>query len=139
MAYWLMKSEPSTYSWDRLLKEGRTGWDGVRNHQAAIYLKAMKKGDRVFFYHSGESPEVVGVVEVTKEAYPDPSDASGRFVMVDVKPLKPLPKPVGLSAIKAEPALAQMLLVRQSRLSVSPVEEGHWKLIARMGGLKGAA
>jgi predicted RNA-binding protein with PUA-like domain len=137
MAYWLMKSEPETYSWQRLVKEGRTGWDGVRNHQAAQNLKAMKKGDKAFFYHSGDDKEIVGVVEVTKEAYPDPSDAAGRFVMVDVKPLQPLPKPVTLAEVKAEKALADMLLVRHSRLSVSPVDEKAWKLIAKMGGLKG--
>ena len=137
MAYWLMKSEPETYSWQRLVKEGRTGWDGVRNNQAAQNLKAMKKGDKAFFYHSGDDKEIVGVVEVTKEAYPDPSDAAGRFVMVDVKPLQPLPKPVTLAEVKAEKALADMLLVRHSRLSVSPVDEKAWKLIAKMGGLKG--
>jgi predicted RNA-binding protein with PUA-like domain len=136
MAYWLMKSEPETFSWQRLVKEGRTGWDGVRNHQAAANLKAMKKGDKVFFYHSGDDKEIVGVMEVTKEAYPDPSDESGRFVMVDVKPLQPMPKPVTLAAVKAEKALADLLLVRHSRLSVSPVDEKAWKLIAKMGGLK---
>ena len=88
MHYWLMKSEPGTYSWDQLVKDGRTIWDGVRNHQAAINLKAMKRGDRAFFYHSGEGPAIVGIVEIAKEAYPDPSDEAGRFVMVDVKPLR---------------------------------------------------
>ncbi|HKY96203.1 MAG TPA: EVE domain-containing protein [Kiloniellales bacterium] len=137
MAYWLMKSEPETYSWQRLVKEGRTGWDGVRNNQAAQNLKAMKKGDKAFFYHSGDDKEIVGVMEVTKEAYPDPGDESGRFVMVDVKPLQPMPRPVTLAEVKAEKALADMLLVRHSRLSVSPVDEKAWKLIAKMGGLKG--
>lgn len=137
MAYWLMKSEPETYSWQRLAKEGRAGWDGVRNHQAAQNLKAMKKGDKAFFYHSGDDKEIVGVMEVTKEAYPDPSDDAGRFVMVDVKPLQPLPAPVTLAQVKAEKALSEMLLVRNSRLSVSPVDEKAWKLIAKLGGLKG--
>jgi predicted RNA-binding protein with PUA-like domain len=137
MAYWLMKSEPETYSWQRLLKEGRTGWDGVRNNQAAQNLRAMKKGDKAFFYHSGDDKEIVGVVEITKEAYPDPSDEAGRFVMVDVKPLQPMPKPVTLAQVKADKAFAEMLLVRNSRLSVSPVDEKAWKLIAKMGGLKG--
>jgi predicted RNA-binding protein with PUA-like domain len=132
-----MKSEPETYSWQRLVKEGRTGWDGVRNNQAAINLKAMKQGDKAFFYHSGDDKEIVGVVEVTREAYPDPSDEAGRFVMVDVKPLQPLPTPVTLAAVKADKAFAELLLVRNSRLSVSPVDEKSWKLIAKMGGLKG--
>lgn len=136
MAYWLMKSEPETYSWQRLVKEGRTGWDGVRNHQAAANLKAMQKGDKAFFYHSGDDKEIVGIMEVTKEAYPDPSDESGRFVMVDVKPVEALPKAVTLAQVKAEKALAGLLLVRHSRLSVSPVDEKSWKLIAKMGGLK---
>jgi len=137
MAYWLMKSEPETYSWQRLLKEGRTGWDGVRNNQAAQNLRAMKQGDKAFFYHSGDDKEIVGVMEITREAYPDPGDADGRFVMVDVKPLQPMPTPVTLKQVKAEPSLAQMLLVRNSRLSVSPVDDKAWKTIARMGGLKG--
>lgn len=136
MAHWLMKSEPETYSWQRLVKEGRTGWDGVRNNQAAQNLRAMKKGDKAFFYHSGDDKEIVGVMEVTKEAYPDPGDEAGRFVMVDVKPLQPLPKPVTLAQVKAEPALSHMLLVRNSRLSVSPVDDKAWKLIAKLGGLK---
>lgn len=136
MAYWLMKSEPETFSWQKLVKEGRTGWDGVRNHQAAANLKAMKTGDKAFFYHSGDDKEIVGVMEVTKGAYPDPSDKTGRFVMVDVKALQPLPTPVTLAQVKAEKALAELLLVRHSRLSVSPVDEKSWKLIAKMGGLK---
>ena len=137
MAYWLLKSEPETYSWQRLVKEGRTGWDGVRNNQAAQNLKAMKKGDKAFFYHSGDDKEIVGVMEVTKEAYPDPGDEAGRFVMVDVKPLHPLPTPVSLAQVKADKAFAELLLVRNSRLSVSPVDEKSWKLLAKMGGLKG--
>ncbi len=135
MAHWLMKSEPSAYSWDQLVKDGRTHWNGVRNHQAAANLKAMKKGDRVFFYHSNEGLAVVGIAEVVKEYYPDPSDASGKFGMVDVKPVAPLEKPVTLAAIKAEPKLGQLGLVRQSRLSVSAVDDAAWKLICKMGGV----
>lgn len=135
MAYWLMKSEPFKYSWDRLVKDGRTHWDGVRNHQAAANLKAMKKGDRAFFYHSNEGLAVVGIVEIAREYYPDPSDASGRFGMVDVKPVIPMKTPVTLAAIKAEPKLAELGLVRQSRLSVSAVDAASWKLICRMGGV----
>lgn len=135
MAHWLMKSEPSAYSWDQLVKDGRTHWNGVRNHQAAANLKAMKKGDRVFFYHSNEGLAVVGIAEVVKEYYPDPSDASGKFGMVDIKPVAPLEKPVTLAAIKAEPKLGQLGLVRQSRLSVSAVDDAAWKLICKMGGV----
>lgn len=135
MAHWLMKSEPSAYSWDQLVKDGRTHWNGVRNHQAAINLRAMKKGDRVFFYHSNEGLAVVGIAEVVKEYYPDPSDATGRFGMVDIKPVAPLKKPVTLAAIKAEPKLGQLGLVRQSRLSVSAVDDAAWKLICKMGGV----
>lgn len=135
MAYWLMKSEPSVYSWDQLVKDGRTHWDGVRNYQASNNLKAMKKGDRAFFYHSNEGLAVVGIVEIVREYYPDPSDKSGRFGMVDVKPVMPMKTPVTLAAIKAEPRLADLPLVRQSRLSVSPVDPASWKLICKMGGV----
>jgi predicted RNA-binding protein with PUA-like domain len=136
MQYWLMKSEPSVYSWDQLVADGHTHWNGVRNHQAAINLKAMKRGDRAFFYHSGEERSVVGVVEITKEAYPDPSDPAGRFVMVDVKALTEAKTPVSLTAIKAEPELRSMTLVRQSRLSVVPVAVAEWRIIAKMAGVK---
>lgn len=136
MAYWLMKSESSAYSWDQLVKDGRTNWSGVRNHQAAINLKAMKPGDRAFFYHSGDGREIVGIMEIVKAAYPDPSDKDGRFVMVDVKPEMPVKTPVTLAAIKAEPKLKDMKLVRQGRLSVSPVGAEEWKLICKMGGVK---
>jgi predicted RNA-binding protein with PUA-like domain len=135
MAYWLMKSEPGTYSWDRLVKDGRTAWDGVRNHQAAFNLKAMKRGDRAFFYHSGDAPAVVGIVEVIKASYPDPSDPAGRFVMVDLKPVKALAAPVPLSNIKANAALKDLPLLRQGRLSVVPIDAASWDLICRMGGL----
>jgi predicted RNA-binding protein with PUA-like domain len=136
MAYWLMKSEPSAYSWDQLVKDGKTNWSGVRNYQAAINLKAMKPGDRAFFYHSNEGLAIVGIMEIVKAAYPDPTDKAGRFVMVDVKPLMPVPNPVTLSAIKAEPKLKEMKLVRQGRLSVSPVSAEEWKLICKLGGVK---
>lgn len=136
MAYWLMKSEPSAYSWDQLVKDGRTHWNGVRNYQAANNLKAMKPGDRAFFYHSNEGLAVVGIVEIVKSAYPDPGDKEGRFVMVDVKPLTAMAAPVTLAAIKAEPRLKNLALVRQSRLSVSPVGAEEWTLICKMGGAK---
>ena len=136
MRHWLLKSEPSAYSWAQLVKEGRTQWSGVRNHQAANNLKAMKAGDRAFFYHSGEGLEIVGIVEIVKEAYPDPGEKEGRFVQVDVKPLQPVKTRVTLKAIKAEKALADFKLVRQSRLSVVPVSTEEWRLIAKMAGVK---
>jgi predicted RNA-binding protein with PUA-like domain len=136
MHHWLLKSEPSAYSWERLVKEGRTEWSGVRNFQAAKNLKAMKVGDRAFFYHSGEGPQIVGIAEIVKEAYPDPSDKEGRFVMVDVKAVEPVKTPVSLAAIKAEKALADFALVRQSRLSVVPVSAEEWRLICKMAGVK---
>ncbi len=136
MKYWLLKSEPSAYSWDRLVADKRTEWSGVRNYQAANNLKAMQAGDRAFFYHSGAGPEVVGVAEIVKEAYPDPSDKTGRFVMVDVKPVMPVKTPVTLAAMKAEPKLKDLVLVRQGRLSVSPVSAAEWRVIAGMAGVK---
>jgi predicted RNA-binding protein with PUA-like domain len=136
MQYWLLKSEPSTYSWDQLVKDGRTNWSGVRNFTAARNLKTMKTGDRAFFYHSGDGPAIVGVAEIVKEAYPDPSDKEGRFVMVDVKALLPVKTPVTLAAIKAEKSLAAMTLVRQGRLSVSPVLAEEWRTISKMAGIK---
>jgi predicted RNA-binding protein with PUA-like domain len=136
MAYWIMKSEPSAYSWDQLVKDGKTNWSGVRNFQAAANLKAMKPGDRAFFYHSNEGLAIVGIMEIVKAAYPDPSDKSGRFVQVDVKPVAPMPEPVTLSAIKAEAKLKNLPLVKQGRLSVSPVSAEEWKLICKMGGAK---
>ncbi len=136
MAYWIMKSEPSAYSWDQLVKDGKTNWSGVRNFQAAANLKAMKPGDRAFFYHSNEGLAIVGIMEIVKAAYPDPSDKEGKFVQVDVKPLAPVPKPVTLSEIKAEPKLKELKLVRQGRLSVSPVSAEEWKLLCKMGGAK---
>jgi predicted RNA-binding protein with PUA-like domain len=136
MAHWLVKSEPSAYSWERLTKEGHARWDGVRNHQAAANLKAMKVGDRTFFYHSNEGLAVVGIAEITKTAYPDPSDKTGKFVMVDLKPVAAMKQPVTLAAIKAEPRLKDVALIRQSRLSVMPIDAAAWKLICKMGGAK---
>ena len=133
MAFWLLKSEPTVYAFSQLVKDKRTHWDGIRNHQAAINLKAMKKGDRCFFYHSNVGLEIVGIVEVTKEAYPDPSDKAGRFVMIDIAAVQPLKKPVTLAAIKAEPKLKDFGLVRQGRLSVVAVNDAQWKLILKMG------
>lgn len=135
MAYWLMKSEPSAYSWDQLVKDKRTHWNGVRNALASSNLKAMKKGDRAFFYHSNEGLAVVGIMEIVKEFYPDPDDATGKFGMVDVKPVMPMKRPVTLKEIKAEPRLKDLPLVRMSRLSVSPVDPASWKLICKMGGV----
>jgi predicted RNA-binding protein with PUA-like domain len=135
MAFWLLKSEPFKYSWDRLVADGRTHWDGVRNHQAAANLRAMKKGDRAFFYHSNEGLAVVGIAEIAKEYYPDPSDENGKFGMVDVTPVRPVKRPVTLQDIKADPRLADLALVRQSRLSVVPVSPEHWKIICEMAGI----
>jgi predicted RNA-binding protein with PUA-like domain len=134
MAYWLVKSEPGTYSFAQLQKDKRTRWDGVRNYAAALNLKAMKKGDRCLFYHSGEGKEIVGIAEVLSEAEPDPKDKTGKFVMVDIGAVKPLPKPVTLAAIKADPGFKDLQLVRQSRLSVASVGAAHWKAILKMGG-----
>jgi predicted RNA-binding protein with PUA-like domain len=136
MSYWLLKSEPFKYSWERLVADGRTHWDGVRNHQAAANLKAMRLGDRAFFYHSNEGLAIVGIVEIVKEFYPDPSDESGRFGMVDVKPVRAVERPVTLQEIKAEPRFADLALVRQSRLSVVPVSAEHWRLLCAMAGTK---
>ena len=136
MQYWLIKSEPSSYSWDQLVKDRRTQWSGVRNFQAANNLRAMKKGDRAYFYHSNEGLAIVGVAEVVKEAYPDPGDKSGKFVMVDVVPLEAVKRPVTLAEIKQIPALKDMKLVRMSRLSVSPVTAEEWRTIAKLAGIK---
>jgi predicted RNA-binding protein with PUA-like domain len=135
MAHWLMKSEPSAYGWSQLVKEKRTAWSGVRNYEARNNLAAMKKGDQAFFYHSNEGKEIVGIMEVVREAYPDPDDATGKFVMVDVKPLKPLPMPVTLAALKADKRFAELGLIRRSRISVTPVSAAHWQAICKLGGL----
>jgi predicted RNA-binding protein with PUA-like domain len=137
MATWLFKSEPDAFSWDRLVKEKRASWDGVRNYQANNNMKAMKKGDRGFFYHSVTGKEIVGIVEVVGEHHPDLSDKTGRFGMVDVKPVKPMPNPVTLEQIKADPRLQELALIRQSRLSVVPIDAKSWKIICGLGGLKG--
>ena len=135
MAYWLLKSEPSSYSWDRLVADGGTHWDGVRNAQALNNLRAMKLGDRAFFYHSNEGKEIVGVVEVVKTFYPDPADKSGKLGMVDVKPLMPAAKPVSLSAMRGNPELSGLSLLKQSRLSVCPVTESEWRALCKMAGI----
>lgn len=137
MAYWLFKSEPATWSWDQQVAAGEAGtyWNGVRNHLAKKQLMAMQVGERGFFYHSNEGKAVVGVVEVIRTYYPDPTDETGRFGMVDLKAVAALPHPVTLDAIKAEPALREMVLVNNSRLSVQPVGEAEWALVRRMGGL----
>jgi len=132
MAHWLIKSEPSVYSWDQLVKEKRTSWTGVRNAQAAINLKAMKSGDLCFFYHSNEGKEIVGIAKVVKTAYPDPTDKAGKAVTVDVAPVEPVASPVSLADLKADPKFKEFGLVRQSRLSVVPVSDEHWKLIVKM-------
>jgi len=139
MAYWLLKTEPDEYSWDDQVKRGAKGeaWSGVRNFTARANLKAMKKGDRAFFYHTGDEKQIVGIVEVIRESYKDPTDPKGVFLMVDVKAVEPVPKPVTLAAIKAEPKLKDMALVKYSRLSVQPVTAEEWKMVCRMGGLKG--
>lgn len=138
MAYWLMKSEPGTWSWDDQVKAGTAEWDGVRNYQASNNMKAMELGDLVFFYHSVNEKQIVGICEVAKLYYPDPTDKSGRFGMVDVKAIKPFTEPVTLAQIKAEPRLHDLALVRQSRLSVLPVKKAEWALICKMGKTKAA-
>lgn len=134
MAYWLVKSEPYKWSWDMHVKKGVQGWDGVRNYQASNNMKAMKMGDEAFFYHSNEGKEIVGIVEVVKLYHPDPTDDTGRFGMVSFKAVKPLKKSVTLEQIKATPELSGMALLKQSRLSVSPVTKEEWSLILKMAG-----
>ena len=138
MAYWLLKSEPDSWSYDDQKKKGAKGdaWTGVRNFTARRYLKEMKKSDRAFFYHTGDEKAVVGIVEVTRDAYPDPTAKGEPWVVVDVKAVEALPKPVTLAAIKQEPKLKDMALVKYSRLSVQPVTDAQWKLVCKMGGLK---
>lgn len=133
MAYWLIKSEPFKWSWQQQVEKGVEHWDGVRNHQASNNMKAMKIGDRAFFYHSNEGKEIVGICEVASEYYPDPTDPKGRFGMVDFKAVKPMNRPVTLQQIKEDPALQGMALLRQSRLSVSPVTEAEWHHILALG------
>jgi len=136
MAQWLMKTEPDDYSWDRLMAEGQTEWTGVRNHQAAANMRAMKLGEPVFFYRSVVDPAIVGVMAIAAEWYPDETDPTGKFVRVKVKPLRPVAQEVTLKAIKADPRLADLALVRQSRLSVVPVPDGHWRILCGMAGIE---
>jgi predicted RNA-binding protein with PUA-like domain len=138
MAHWLLKTEAETFSWDDQVKRGAKGepWSGVRNFTARRHLKEMKNEDRAFFYHTGDEKQIVGIVEVIRESYPDKTDPKGVFVAVDVKALRPLPRPVTLAEIKAEPRLKEMALVKYSRLSVQPVTPSEWKLVCKLGGLK---
>jgi predicted RNA-binding protein with PUA-like domain len=135
--YWLVKSEPDAFSWDQLVERGVEPWTGVRNHSAKLHLKSMRIGDRAFFYHSNVGKEVVGVAEVVREAYPDPTAETGDWVAVDMKAVAPIPHPVTLAAMKADPALEGLALIRQSRLSVVPVSAEHWRHICRLGSAKG--
>lgn len=137
MAHWLIKSEPSTWSWEMQVAAGAKGtfWNGVRNHLAKQQLMAMKRGEEAFFYHSNEGKEIVGIVKVIKTYYPDDSDKTGKFGMCDFAAVKPLKMPVTLEAIKAEPKLKDMVLVNNSRLSVQPVTDAEWALICKMGGV----
>jgi predicted RNA-binding protein with PUA-like domain len=139
MAYWLMKSEPDAWSWDQQVAKGAKGeaWSGVRNHQAKLNLMKMKKGDRAFFFHSNVGKEIVGIVEIVREHRPDPTAKPGEpWVVVDVRAVAPMPKPVTLAAARAEPGLKNMVLVNNTRLSVQPVTDAEWKIVCRMGGMK---
>lgn len=131
MAYWLIKTEPNTWSWNDQVKAGVTFWDGVRNYQASNNLKAMQIGDLALFYHSGDERQIMGIVEVVKTYYPDPSDPLGRFGMVDVKTRAPLPRPIPLREIKEDPRFHHLGLVRQSRLSVMPIDEKSWEILTQ--------
>lgn len=133
MAYWLMKSEADVFGWDDLVRDGKTEWDGVRNYTARQNLAAMKLGDEAFFYHSNDQKAVVGIMRVSREGRPEGED--GKWVSVEVKPVKPVKRPVTLAEIKAEPKLAGMALVKLSRLSVGPVSDAEWKLVSKMAGL----
>ncbi len=132
MQYWLLKSEPNTWSWDQQVKEGPSMWDGVRNYQARNNLKKMKKGDSCFFYHSVSEKTIVGIVKVVKEYYPDPTDKTGKFVVVDVKAIKKLKNTVSLNEIKENKRLKNIALIKQSRLSVMPLEKNEWDVIIKM-------
>ncbi|MBO0733205.1 MAG: EVE domain-containing protein [Methylocapsa sp.] len=137
MAHWLLKSDPETWSWQDQVKAGKKGtcWDGVRNHSAKLNLMAMKVGEQAFFYHSGEERKIAGIVEIKKPYYPDPTDKSGKFGMVDVRAVEAMKMPVTLEAVKAGPRLAKMELVTNSRLSVQKVSEEEWTIISAQGGL----
>jgi predicted RNA-binding protein with PUA-like domain len=134
MSYWLLKSEPDVYSFDQLLAEGETVWNGVRNNAARLHLRAMKEGDEALFYHSNIGKEAVGLCRISREAYPDPTDESGQWVAVSVQPVRKLARPVTLAEMKAEPGLSEFQLIRQSRLSVVPVRADEWALILKMAG-----
>jgi predicted RNA-binding protein with PUA-like domain len=134
MAHWLVKSEPAKYAFADLQRDGKTVWDGVRNNQAALYLKAMKVGDQALYYHSQEGLAVVGIAQVVKEAFLDPTDPAGRFVAVEFAPVRPVKRPVTLAQMKAEPKLAGMAMFRQFRLSVSPVTDAEWAVVMGMAG-----
>jgi predicted RNA-binding protein with PUA-like domain len=136
MAYWLVKSEPTAYSWDQLVKDKQTCWSGVRNYAARLHLRNMKKGDEVFFYHSNEGTDIVGIAKVVKEAYQDPTTTDDKWVAVDLKPEKKLKNPVALDAIKKDKRLASMALVRIGRLSVQPVSDAEWKVVMELAGEK---
>lgn len=135
MAHWLIKSEPEAWSWDMQVKKGTESWNGVRNYQAANNMKAMKLGEQAFFYHSVSEKQIVGIVEVAKLYYPDPTDETGRFGMVDFRTVKPLKTPVTLARIKDDPKLNHLPLIRQSRLSVMPIDDASWKYICKLGGV----
>jgi predicted RNA-binding protein with PUA-like domain len=135
-SFWLVKSEPFKYAWDQLVKDGWTYWDGVRNYTARNNLQAMKKGDLVLYYHSNEGKEVVGIARVRKESYPDPTIDDPRWVVVDLEPVKPLKEPVSLATVKADPKLAEIPLVKQSRLSVMPIDRGSFDRILSLGETK---
>jgi predicted RNA-binding protein with PUA-like domain len=135
MAYWLFKSEPGAWSWDDQVKSGIDCWDGVRNYQAANNMKAMKLDDKGFFYHSVNEKQIVGIVKIAKEYYPDHTDESGRFGMVDVEPVEAFKTPVTLKQIKAHPQLSELALVRHSRLSVMPIDDRSWEILCEMGGV----
>ncbi len=132
MAKWLVKSEPNSYSWEQFQKDGKTFWDGVRNYAARLHLRAMRKGDEVFFYHSNEGLEIVGIAKVIREAYPDPTTKEEGWVVVDLKPVKSLKRPVSLKEIKKEKSLSDMALIRLGRLSVQPVKEEEWKAVMEL-------
>ena len=136
MAYWLLKSEPYKFSWDDQIAKGEGRWEKrVRNYQARNNMKAMQIGDQAFFYHSNEGKEIVGIVEITKEHYPDPDDESGKFVTMDVKPIKPMKTPVTLKQMKAIPDLEEMRLIKQVRLSVCPITAEEWNIVCQLGGV----
>jgi predicted RNA-binding protein with PUA-like domain len=136
MAYWLVKSEPTAYSWDQLVKDKQTCWSGVRNYAARLHLRNMKKGDEVFFYHSNEGTDIVGIAKVVREAYQDPTTTDDKWVAVDLKPEKKIKNPVTLETIKKDKRLASMALVRIGRLSVQPVSDAEWKVVMELAGQK---